>query len=170
MAPWEELVLACNLKSDVPQQVEEILIYLISSLLDEPVIDLESISIPDHYFFTERDEFFWRDLLGGSTYYFPGRPYGNLTYSRGLDAYSFTMRTMVRHGENLVKAFLDWLAPYCETQGFVGYTRCDEIPDVIDLIHFDDGTVYYNSVLLYKNPPVVERIKITKNDSEVNNS
>jgi hypothetical protein len=167
MAPWEELILACNLKSDVPQQVEEILIYLISSLLDELVIDLESISIPDHRFFTE---FYWEDLLGGSTYYFPGTPYGNLTYDPYLHAYKFTMRTMVRHGDNLVKAFLDWLAPYCETQGFVGYTRCDEIPDVIDLIHIEDGTVYYNSVLLYKNPPVVERIKITKNDSEANNS
>lgn len=75
---------------------------------------------------------------------------------------------MVRLGEDLIKAFLDWLAPYSKTQGFVGYTRCDETPDSINLIHFEGEFVYYDSVALYKTPPVVGRVKITKSDSTTN--
>jgi len=163
MAPWEELILTCNLKGDVPNQVIDTLNYLIAvPVFDFASLKFEPYPTPDHHFFHDND-YHWQDLFGGATSYFPGEPFVRFSDDRYL-----TMRTLVRSGDMLVRGFLDWLAPYSETEGIVGYTRCDETPDSADLIWFEKGTVYYFSIALYNDPPTVKQVKITKSDSAAN--
>ncbi len=68
---------------------------------------------------------------------------------------------MVRWGGEVIEWFLHWLAPYSETEGFVGYTRCDEVPERVDLIYFESGEVYYKSIEMWEDPPHVSRRKLT---------
>jgi hypothetical protein len=157
VAPWNELVLACDLKTDVPQIAIDVLDFLVKPPSDTPT---QAISPPDHHFFTFEA---WPWLLDGRTNYFPGDSFALLrSDEKEPHTFRFTARTMVRGGEEMIAAFLHWLAPYCETQGFVGYTRCDETSDWIDLIYFDNGDAYYNSIALSDNPVNVKRKKLTE--------
>src|SRR5215213_9531831 len=141
MAPWEELFIACDLIKNTPEHVIDILTYLISSNLDDAPDSLELPPLPDHYFFHNTD-YHWQDLLGDATTYFHGEPFVRFTRHGPLSNIHLTMRTMIRGGDNLVKGFLDWLAPYSRTQGVVGFTRCDESRDYIYLIRFEERIVY----------------------------
>src|SRR5258707_11976987 len=108
MAPWNELVLACRLKRDMPQQVVDLLNYLISLSLQVNPGDPESLATPDHPFFRESG---WQSLLRWNTAYFPGEPYSNLAltdYEYG-GYYEFTTRAMVRRGHILIETFLHWI-------------------------------------------------------------
>jgi hypothetical protein len=157
MGAYYELVLACDLKQDIPQQVIDILSYICDALASGE--RSESLVKPDHWFFKQAN---WSEITGVDTMYLPGDIFAQLTWAEFNQFYRFTIRTTVKHaGEWLIAAFVHWLAPYSETQGFVGYTRGDESPDVTDLIYFENGDVYYNTVVLYKNPPEVKRHKIT---------
>ena len=109
MAPWDELVLACNLKADVPQQVIDILNYLIAPEFDPTTQQFQPISVPEHHFFNPQD--YWQTLLTGDTDYFPGDIYSSLARDDLFNFYKFTARAMVRRGDLLVAAFLHWLAP-----------------------------------------------------------
>src|SRR5579862_1465876 len=153
MAPRFELVLACDLIEYPPQQVIDILTYLVTP--DEEKPKHPPSPVPHHPFF---QEWRWWDFLNKHCYYFPGQPFSNLTLEKNHDYYMFTIRTMIRRNADQIEAFLDWIATYSQTNGFVGYTRCDEIEE-IDLIYFEDSYAYYNAVKFYKNPPTISRRK-----------
>ena len=155
MSPWNELVLACNLKQDVPQQILDLLKYIIEPPYNFETQTFEPIPTPEHAFFHYED---WQTILLDDTYYFPGERFASFVLDK-QNFYKFTTRTMVRRGDEIIPLFLQWLAPYMVTEGFVGYTRCDE-DEQIDLIYFENGDVFYNSVRLWENPPQIERVKI----------
>lgn len=159
MAPWNELVLACWLNRDMPQPVVDILNYLISQSHEANPGDPEPVAVPNHPFFREDG---WQTLFRFDTAYFPGEPYANLTrtdYEYG-GYYDFSTRAMVRRGHILIETFLHWLAPYVQGEAIVGFTRCNESLDEIDLISFKEGEVFLNSVEVYENPPVITRHKV----------
>jgi hypothetical protein len=141
MAAWEELVLACDLKPDVPEQVINILKYLIG---EDSAAPSEPIPVPEHQFFSS-DDHWWMFLLQ-HTYYFPGEPLSKFALDKNSKQYKFTTRSMIKAGQFQVMNFVHWLAPYSETKGFVGYTRCDEIPDWLHIIYFEEGSAYYRSI------------------------
>jgi hypothetical protein len=162
MAPWYEIFLACDLKENVAQQVIDVLDFLLAvrsmETEAEAIGKIETIPAPDHYFFLESA---WYLLLTDHCYYFPGNIFSELRYDKIANAFQFTARAMVRRRGNLIAAFLDWLAPNSSTNGYVGYTRCDEVKQ-IDLIFFEDGDVYYTAVEMWRTPPGITRRKITK--------
>src|SRR5262245_8691747 len=118
MAIYQELVLACNLKKDVPQQVIDILNYMIALYLDFKTGQSYHIPAPD----------------------LPGDPFTKLRFDDAQFAqyYKFTTRAMMKSGDWEFALFLLWLVPYSETEGFVGYTRDDENEQAIDLIYFEN--------------------------------
>jgi hypothetical protein len=157
MGFYQELVLTCNLKEDCPQQVIDILNYMLQTEKSS-THDTDNPNAPDHYFFEiNNDE--WKWFLN-DTYYFPGEPFAKLTHVQS-GFYQLTLRTMIKYGDEMVAAFLHWLVPYSYTEGFVGYTRTDETPE-IDLIYFEEGTAYYQEVEMWNTPPTVKLIKITE--------
>src|SRR5262249_27895067 len=123
MGPWNELFLACDLKPDVPQQVVDILNYLINPPFDPENGEIKPIIAPNHQFFRQIG---WEMTLIGHCYYFSGDIFSLLAFDEKFNYYKFTVRTMVKLGGDLISAFLVWLAPYSETNGYVGYTYCDE--------------------------------------------
>lgn len=44
-----------------------------------------------------------------------------------------------------IKHFLDWLAPYIETNGFIGYTKYEEFEDPT-LIYIEDDRAVFKGV------------------------
>jgi hypothetical protein len=158
MGYYQELVLTCNLKEDCPQPVIEILNYIFQT--EKPITDNENIpEVPDHEFFRINDDE-WKWFCVDDTYYLPGEPFAKLTHDQ-FGFYKLTLRTMSKYGDELVAAFLDWLVPYSRSEGFVGYTRSDEEPQ-IDLIYFEEGAVFYDEIQMWKTPPTINRRKITK--------
>ena len=104
----------------------------------ETTDDIKIPDAPDHSFFLDwGSEFWW--FYGQEPASFPGEQFAKLT------DYKLTLRTMIKWGSDTVKDFVDWIAPYSETYGSVGYTRNDEIEE-IDLIYFENGGVWYKEV------------------------
>jgi hypothetical protein len=158
LGTWYELVVACDLRNDVPQQVVDILNYLISPPFNEKTREPEPFLTPEHQFFTRYQ---WHTLLLIDCYYFPGDPFGSLTLDEYAKFYKFTARAKHRY-HDLIASFLHWLAPYCRTQGFVGYTRCDETPENIDLIYIEHDHAYYRSIGYATKPPNLRVAKISE--------
>lgn len=79
MGVWDELVLACDLKKDAPQQVIDILKYLIHTPFDPETQEFGKIETPNHRFFDPVN--IWQALLHGETVYFPGESFAQLSAS-----------------------------------------------------------------------------------------
>lgn len=143
MGAYEELVLSCNLKEDVPEQVLDVLRYICDPTEERRL----AVVAPTHNFFRYSN---WDQMGQVATAYLPGTNIGALELEEFSNTYEFSMRTIVKGGSSTIGSFVHWLAPYSQTEGFVGYTRCDEMPDEIDLISFADGDVFYYSTSLQK--------------------
>ncbi len=65
MAAWDELVLACNLKKDISQEVIDVLRYMVKPLEDIEEQAVNSVSLPEHPFFKNNSEwiFFYMGIL-----------------------------------------------------------------------------------------------------------
>jgi hypothetical protein len=139
--------LAFDLKPDTPQQIIDTLFYMTRT------DDYEFMDIPHHRLFTSDPD--WRDFLraGEGDYEMaPGitssglkkiiEGYGDGTIFKEYYTLSFR-RTMHDDVEFYVLwwDFLDWIAPYSSTNGFVGYYR--ETFDLYPtLIYFKNGTIF----------------------------
>src|SRR5258706_7504208 len=118
--------IACDLKEDVPEQVLETLKYMTRTR------DYEFDNPPNAPFFEDEH---WRDffLHIGEGFYFPGEAGSWLRqvyrYTRpvsqgGGDVFLYTFSLRYSGKDDSITTcfeFLDWLAPYSATQGFVGY-------------------------------------------------
>ena len=80
----------------------------------------------------------WEYMLRCGSYYFDGQPDSKL-YRDDLyendPMYFLNVRCNLKNYEDEIKLFLDWLCPYINTEGFLGYTRYEEA---------------YNPTLIYK--------------------
>src|SRR6266581_3359389 len=146
MGVWTEAVITCELKNDVPQQVINVLNYLIN-----PVEDLATREIPSHPFFQRPD---WHMTLAMDCAYFPGDTIGVLKRDEYSSAYHLTIRCKVKYG-GLVTGLLHWLAPYMATQGFLGYRREDENDEITLLYRINDKA-------FFAKVPSLQRTEITE--------
>lgn len=138
-----DFALACYLKPDTPQEVLDTLQYMTRSE------DYEFGDPPDHPFFKGE---YWSNMLQirTGTAHFPGE-FGSIfrrTYrytQADADVYRYTLsfRCHMLEEEFHEKwwAFAQWIAPYSETVGCVGYYR-EEFDWQPTLIYFRDGKVY----------------------------
>jgi hypothetical protein len=145
MAAWEELVIACELKASVSQEVLDLLNYICNPTEEAA----KSLVIPQHPFFQMTR---WERVAQTDTYYFPGDIFSLMSWDEISQSYSFTARMMVRWGREILRAFVEWLWTYSKTRGFVGYSRNDETY-LITLIEFGEDRIYYKDVEL--NPDLL---------------
>ncbi len=154
----QELVLACDLKEDCPQEIIDILNYIFhpEHLVIDKKDDTNAPKIPQHDFFQFNDNE-WKWFYNDS-YAFSGEAFARLTYDN-YGYYKLTLRTMLKYGSDIVAAFLNWIAPHSRSEGFVGYTRSDEDPEV-NLIYFEDGAAWYKETQFWNTPPTIKSRKL----------
>lgn len=151
-----ELMLACDLKDDVPQHVIEILKYVTRKE------DYEFNNLPILPAFEGNRIHPWRYLFrvpeeGLDLYYFAGT--GLIDFHESAwepGTYKFTARFEIDTFQELDEMyfpFLEWLAPYVNTEEpgkFVGYFRRTNLDsDHPTLIYFIDGQVLFYQINKY---------------------
>jgi hypothetical protein len=136
-----ELVLACNLKHDVPEEVLHLLRFLCEG---ERAVPRPS-DLPAHPFFrTER----WQSVLNAGSYHLPsGGPSARLIIKEWKNVTgaqppkSLIVRCDLKNYDFEIQYFLQWFAPYSRTSGFVGYYRHEEALHPTLIYFFPDGKV-----------------------------
>lgn len=135
MGMYTELNLGVALKEDVPSNVIDILKYMLSDSETEPA------ELPDHPLFKATR---WNFMLVSDSYYFDGQTDSSLTYDDISNQYYLNVRCNLKNYDHEIGKFMDFIQPYLDTLGFLGYTRYEE---------FNDPTLIYNS----KNGIVYEK-------------
>lgn len=140
---YTELVLGVDLKKDTPENVINVLKYMLGDLNDKTIID-----VPQHALFTPKTR--WDFMLRCDSYYFDGLTDHRFELDDIDEQYHLNIRCNFKNYDNEIELFLDWIKEYLHTTGFLGYYRYEE---------FDDPTLIYNDYgdIEYKNVPVVFR-------------
>ena len=130
MGMYTELVMACKLKKNAPEDVVETLKYMVG--------DSEYLAaIPTHDLFkTDR----WKFMLRCDSYYFDGDTNSTFRYDDIRKSYVLTIRCNLKNYCDEIEEFLNWIVPYSNTNGFVGYSRYEE-SETPTLIYFNEGKV-----------------------------
>jgi hypothetical protein len=121
MGMYTELVFGGELKSDTPENVINILKYLID---DETI---ETFKLPDHPFF-ECDR--WTHIAISSSYYFGGQCLSGIKYDGIANAYRISIRANLKNYDNEIDKFVDWIKPYMDkgagANNLLGYSIYEE--------------------------------------------
>lgn len=132
MSVHYDVALACDLRPETPQHVLDTLAYLARGAADpfyapaaDPPFAAEDIS--------GQSVDAWRTMLRQQESRFPGEAGCRLRRvyrytQQGVDQYrhTFSLRQEVLDDDiGAYLALVQWLAPYCETAGWVGYVRSD---------------------------------------------
>jgi hypothetical protein len=160
-----EIMLACNLKEDTPQQIIETLKFMAGTIDYEP----ENLAFAPVRIWEGKDDFYgleehpWRNIFKFDNYgpdlaRFPGT--GIVQFhpcSRDTSYYKLTVRVEgYTHNdfEQIWFPFLKWLAPYVDTEfvgNFAGYFQRANNVDTINpvLIYFSNGKVYFSDSRIF---------------------
>lgn len=134
MGMYTELVLGVKIKAD--PNVIGILNYMLSNTDKN-----EDCDYSHPFFKTLR----WDWMLCSDSYCFDGQTDSELIIDRLVEdspMYFLNVRCNLKNYRDEIQLFLDWLAPYIETRGFIGYTRYEED---------EDPTLIYNhNCITYK--------------------
>ena len=129
MGRYTELVLGVELMS------EPIVIDTLKRMLDNNA-ENKVVTIDHPLFSTTR----WAWMLLCDSYYFDGQTDSKLVYDTLNKSYYLNVRCNLKNYDNEIEQFLDWLCPYIETKGFLGYSRCEYDNDPT-LIYKEDGKI-----------------------------
>ena len=130
MGMYTELVLAVEFRSDTPAYVFDMLKIMIN---DRGVP--ETILLPDHPLFkTDR----WTYMLRCDSACFPGESYVKLDESGRFT--ELTLRCSLKNYDSEIEWFLDFIKPYLQTDGYLGYMRY-ELYDYPTLIYDNCGEI-----------------------------
>ncbi len=149
MSDHYDFRLACDVRADTPQQVIATLRYMTRA------DDYDFNGPPSHPFFASVELYdgeaydTWRHILQCGEGYTPGvfgsslheayrgdQPGGQQIVAPTLDVHCYVLDDEMGDYFELCK----WLAPYSETQGFVGYLR-NELTDSLLLLYFRAGAL-----------------------------
>lgn len=122
MGMYTELVCAFELKKDTPKEIVDILKYMVDEG-EEPVEN------PNHPLF-ETDR--WHFMLTSNSYYFDGDTTSTVRKDHIAETI-VTIRCNLKNYDDEIEKFIDWIKPYSNTRGFIGYKRYeqDEHPELI---------------------------------------
>lgn len=128
MGMYTEFHFNVELKKDVPQNVLDVLYYMIGES-EMPQ------HIPSHDLFnTDR----WEGMLHNDSYYFPADTHSSLRYDDISRSHYLCIRTNLKNYSNEIQLFIDWIEPYCATRhdDFLGFYRYEEshLPTLICVI------------------------------------
>lgn len=129
MGMYTELVLGVELEKD--EKVLDILRYMLS---DSDVCP----ECPKHPLF-ETDR--WQIMLTCGSYYFDGHTDSSLLIDN-IGVCMLNVRCNLKNYCGEIDKFLNWLAPYIRSHGFIGYTRHEEDDDPL-LIYNENGKIIY---------------------------
>ena len=132
MGMYTELNIGVKLYSNTPENILDILRYMVGD------INIEPDDKPNHPLF-ETDR--WRMLFMSDSYYFDGITNSVLDYDGITEAYYLTVRSNFKNYDDEINKFLDFIRPYLDTKGFLGYYRYeeDEYPVLIYNSYREDG-------------------------------
>lgn len=125
MGMYTELNIGVSLMSDTPDNVIDILRYMLS--------DGDKVETPDHPLFSTQR---WHFMLVSGSYYFDGRTDSSMEHDSVDHEYKLNVRCNLKNYDNEIDLFLDFIQPYLETEGFLGYKRYEED---------DNPTLIYNN-------------------------
>ena len=91
-------------------------------------INIEPDDKPNHPLF-ETDR--WRMLFTSDSYYFDGITNSVLDYDGIAEAYYLTVHSNLKNYDDEINKFLDFIRPYLDTKGFLGYYRYEEDEDPV---------------------------------------
>lgn len=106
--------------------------------------DTEDVHI-EHSLFTDRTR--WKYMLLSDSYYFDGKSDSKLFIDNlypDEPMYFLNVRCNLKNYNEEIEKFMDWLCPYIETEGFLGYKRYEEADDPT-LIYKENGEIIYKS-------------------------
>lgn len=106
--------------------------------------DTEDVHI-DHPLFTDSTR--WKHMLLCDSYYFDGKADSKLFIDDlcpDKPMYFLNVRCNLKNYDEEIEKFMDWLCPYIETEGFLGYKRYEEQDDPT-LIYKEHGEIIYES-------------------------
>ena len=114
MGMYTELNVGVNLKSSTPDNIIKILDYMLGNN------DNDNIEITNHPLFSTAR---WRYMLRCDSCYFGGRTDSSMEYDDVVRNYRLSVRCNLKNYNNEISLFLDFIQPYLNTYGFLGYTR-----------------------------------------------
>lgn len=127
MGMYTELNIGVNLSSETPKNIIDILEYMLG---DNENDEIETTSHP--LFLTDR----WRYMLRCDSYYFDSRTDSSMSKDDITKRYELNVRCNLKNYDNEIDFFLNFIQPYLDTYGFLGYTRYEE---------YDEPTLIYNT-------------------------
>lgn len=116
MGMYTELNIGVDLAPSTPDNVIKILDYMLG---DEEV----DVDTPDHPLFQTEG---WRYMLRSDSYYFAGRTDSSITRDAITKCYHLNVRCNLKNYDEEISKFLDFICPYLDGYGFIGYTRYEE--------------------------------------------
>lgn len=137
MGMYTELIMATRIQNN--QDVIPVIEYMIGESDIKP-------NLPEHPLFKTRR---WEYMLRCDSAYFSGTTHSELECNNlgsSVKLYYLTIRTNLKNYDNEIDHFLNWLSPYMETDGFLGYTRYEE-DDLPTLIFNDNGNIRYEQAV-----------------------
>ena len=136
MGMYTEINVCFDLSGNTPENVINILYYLIKGT-NAPAI------LPTHKFF-KCDR--WKQVACCYSYYFDGLTNSKMMFNDISKTWKINIRANLKNYDSEIEEFLDWLEPYIETKGFIGYKRYEE---------WEDPTLIYNDFdnnkIIFKN-------------------
>jgi len=132
MGMYTEIYTRIELKEDTPESVIQVLKFMLGEIEDMP-------ALPDHALFkTPR----WDFMLRCHSFYHI--PFSNQTlkYSDIGENYYLFGRSDLKNYDEEIEKFFDWIHPYCEHGGMIGYSLYEE--DTKPTLYFIDenGKIY----------------------------
>lgn len=138
MGMYTELNIGVSLRADTPDKIVDILKYMLGD------ID-EKVETTDHALFSTRR---WHYMLVSDSYYFDSYTDSSMRRDDLDHQYKLNVRCNLKNYNNEIDLFLDFIRPYLQTNGFLGYKRYEEC---------DDPTLIYHDI--YKNIIEFKRVQ-----------
>ena len=133
MGMYTELNIGVDLASDTPENVIAILKYMTG---DETQLNFTT---PNHPLFTTEG---WEIMLCCRSFYFAGVERSFIEKDSILGQWKLSVRCSLKNYDSEIQKFMDFIQPYLDTYGFLGYMRYEE-DDYPTLIYNDGKEIYY---------------------------
>lgn len=130
MGMYTELNIGVALKSDTSKKIINAIKYLLNETDEEPQINNKFFDCPR-----------CRMVLTCDSHYFDGITDSKLVYDDTERKYHLNVRSNLKNYDSEIENFLEFISPYIETYGFIGYMRYEEC-DEPTLIYIKNGLVH----------------------------
>lgn len=135
MGMYTEINVCFDLHKYVSKEIVDVLHSLIDGT-DKPSV------LPKHEFFNcDR----WDLVACCDSCYFDGSTSSKMIFDAIFKTWKVNIRANLKNYDSEIEHFLDWLAPYIKTNGFIGYTRYEEYEDPT-LVYIEEGRVVFKGV------------------------